>query len=86
MNSKTLPIELLVSNAESVRYHNDMLSAFGSTQEIKPSRYGSIPPSTGSSSILNPEREEERLKDREKGKTINIDHFMEELKHEHELR
>ncbi|CAI0461294.1 unnamed protein product [Linum tenue] len=55
MNSKTLPIELLVSNAESVRNHNDLLSAFGSTQQIPPSRYGSIPPSTGSSSILNPE-------------------------------
>ncbi|CAL1394302.1 unnamed protein product [Linum trigynum] len=55
MNSKTLPIELLVSNAESVRNHNDLLSAFGSTQQIPPSCYGSIPPSTGSSSILNPE-------------------------------
>ncbi|CAN0860578.1 Protein RRC1 [Linum grandiflorum] len=31
-------------------------------------------------------REEERPKEREKGKARNIDHFMEELKHEHELR
>ncbi|KAJ4834341.1 Protein rrc1 [Turnera subulata] len=31
-------------------------------------------------------KEEERSKDKEKGKTRNIDHFMEELKHEHELR
>ncbi|KAJ6373243.1 hypothetical protein OIU76_027556 [Salix suchowensis] len=31
-------------------------------------------------------REEERPKDKEKGKTRNIDHFMEELKHEHEMR
>ncbi|XP_012065817.1 protein RRC1 isoform X2 [Jatropha curcas] len=31
-------------------------------------------------------KEEERPKEKEKGKTRNIDHFMEELKHEHELR
>jgi U2-associated protein SR140 len=32
------------------------------------------------------QREEERPKEKEKGKTRNIDHFMEELKHEHEMR
>ncbi|WCJ32260.1 RNA recognition motif (RRM)-containing protein [Euphorbia peplus] len=31
-------------------------------------------------------REEERPKEREKGKARNIDHFMEELKHEQEMR
>ncbi|KAJ9167639.1 hypothetical protein P3X46_019256 [Hevea brasiliensis] len=31
-------------------------------------------------------KEEERPKEKEKGKTRNIDHFMEELKHEHEMR
>ncbi|KAK4747079.1 hypothetical protein SAY87_026116 [Trapa incisa] len=31
-------------------------------------------------------KEEERVKEKEKGKTRNIDHFMEELKHEQEMR
>ncbi|XP_002515412.2 protein RRC1 [Ricinus communis] len=31
-------------------------------------------------------KEEERPKEKEKSKTRNIDHFMEELKHEHEMR
>ncbi|KAJ6956809.1 protein RRC1-like [Populus alba x Populus x berolinensis] len=35
---------------------------------------------------LEKKREEERPKEKEKGKTRNIDHFMEELKHEHEMR
>ncbi|TYI77100.1 hypothetical protein E1A91_D06G122600v1 [Gossypium mustelinum] len=32
------------------------------------------------------EKEEERMKEKEKGKSRNIDHFMEELKHEQEIR
>lgn len=32
------------------------------------------------------QKEEERVKEKEKGKTRNIDHFMEELKHEQEMR
>ncbi|XP_050220458.1 protein RRC1-like isoform X2 [Mercurialis annua] len=32
------------------------------------------------------QKEEEKLKDKDKSKTRNIDHFMEELKHEQELR
>ncbi|KAG8656797.1 hypothetical protein MANES_03G007500v8 [Manihot esculenta] len=31
-------------------------------------------------------KEKEKEKEKEKGKTRNIDHFMEELKHEHEMR
>ncbi|MED6119124.1 Protein rrc1 [Stylosanthes scabra] len=31
-------------------------------------------------------KEEEKPKDKEKGKSRNIDHFMEELKHEQEMR
>ena len=37
-------------------------------------------------SLYTLQKEEERPKEREKGKTRNIDHFMEELKHEHEMR
>ncbi|CAI0449162.1 unnamed protein product [Linum tenue] len=55
MNSKTLPIEFLAANVESARNFDDLLSAFGSTHQIPTSHYGSIPPSTGSSSILIPE-------------------------------
>lgn len=32
------------------------------------------------------QKEEEKPKEKEKGKSRNIDHFMEELKHEQELR
>ncbi|CAI0376630.1 unnamed protein product [Linum tenue] len=44
------------------------------------------PPMASKGKESEKKREEERSKDREKGKTRNIDHFMEELKHEHELR
>ncbi|CAI0438568.1 unnamed protein product [Linum tenue] len=44
------------------------------------------PPMASKGKESDKKREEERSKDREKGKTRNIDHFMEELKHEHELR
>lgn len=32
------------------------------------------------------QKEEEKPKEKEKGKSRNIDHFMEELKHEQEMR
>lgn len=32
------------------------------------------------------QKEEEKPREKEKGKTRNIDHFMEELKHEQEMR
>ena len=32
------------------------------------------------------QKEDERPKEKEKGKSRNIDHFMEELKHEQEMR
>ncbi|CAN1140433.1 Protein RRC1 [Linum perenne] len=55
----------------------------------KGSRYvpSFLPPPMASKGKESEKRgEEERPKDREKGKSRNIDHFMEELKHEHELR
>uniref|UniRef100_A0A6N2KEU6 RRM domain-containing protein n=1 Tax=Salix viminalis TaxID=40686 RepID=A0A6N2KEU6_SALVM len=44
------------------------------------------PPMASKGKEPEKKREEERPKDKEKGKTRNIDHFMEELKHEHEMR
>ncbi|KAH8482871.1 hypothetical protein H0E87_030094 [Populus deltoides] len=44
------------------------------------------PPMASKGKELEKKREEERPKEKEKGKTRNIDHFMEELKHEHEMR
>ncbi|CAN1816397.1 Protein RRC1 [Linum perenne] len=44
------------------------------------------PPMTSKGKESEKKREEERPKEKEKGKSRNIDHFMEELKHEHELR
>ncbi|ESQ41030.1 hypothetical protein EUTSA_v10012641mg [Eutrema salsugineum] len=61
----------------------------GGTISKKGSRYvpSFLPPPLASKN-KEPEnkREEERSKEREKGKTRNIDHFMEELKREQEMR
>ncbi|CAN1758959.1 hypothetical protein LINPERHAP1_LOCUS6980 [Linum perenne] len=54
VNSTTIPTDFLASNFESLRNHDDLLSTFGSTQQIPLSRYGNIT-STGSSNILIPE-------------------------------
>ncbi|KAK9291554.1 hypothetical protein L1049_019502 [Liquidambar formosana] len=57
----------------------------------KGSRYvpSFLPPplaAKGKESDRKLQREEEKPKEREKGKSRNIDHFMEELKHEQEMR
>ncbi|KAJ8749344.1 hypothetical protein K2173_018831 [Erythroxylum novogranatense] len=44
------------------------------------------PPMAAKGKESEKKKEEERPRDKEKGKTRNIDHFMEELKHEHEIR
>ncbi|KAJ6329894.1 hypothetical protein OIU76_008674 [Salix suchowensis] len=77
------PNEKLKSDAEGEK------SKDGVSVPKKGSRYvpSFIPPPMASKG-KEPERkrEEERPKEKEKGKTRNIDHFMEELKHEHEMR
>ncbi|KAL4296805.1 hypothetical protein GQ457_12G019790 [Hibiscus cannabinus] len=54
----------------------------------KGSRYvpSFIPPPLAAKGKESEKKEEERIKEREKGKSRNIDHFMEELKHEQEMR
>ncbi|KAK4786488.1 hypothetical protein SAY86_003177 [Trapa natans] len=44
------------------------------------------PPFSTKGKESDKKKEEERVKEKEKGKTRNIDHFMEELKHEQEMR
>ncbi|XWS17875.1 hypothetical protein CRYUN_Cryun33cG0106100 [Craigia yunnanensis] len=44
------------------------------------------PPLAAKGKESEKKKEEERLKEKEKGKSRNIDHFMEELKHEQEMR
>ncbi|KAK8602615.1 hypothetical protein V6N12_052420 [Hibiscus sabdariffa] len=54
----------------------------------KGSRYvpSFIPPPLAAKGKESEKKEEERIKEKEKGKSRNIDHFMEELKHEQEMR
>ncbi|GMI83859.1 reduced red-light responses in cry1cry2 background 1 [Hibiscus trionum] len=54
----------------------------------KGSRYvpSFIPPPLAAKGKESEKKEEERPKEKEKGKSRNIDHFMEELKHEQEMR
>ncbi|XP_062099298.1 protein RRC1 [Humulus lupulus] len=54
----------------------------------KGSRYvpSFIPPPLASKGKESEKKEDEKPREREKGKPRNIDHFMEELKHEQELR
>ncbi|XP_022754443.1 protein RRC1-like isoform X2 [Durio zibethinus] len=54
----------------------------------KGSRYvpSFIPPPLAARGKESEKKEEERIKEKEKGKSRNIDHFMEELKHEQEMR
>ncbi|KAJ9549654.1 hypothetical protein OSB04_022197 [Centaurea solstitialis] len=54
----------------------------------KGSRYvpSFIPPPMATKGKEYEKKEEERPKEKEKGKSRNIDHFMEELKHEQEMR
>ncbi|XP_039025870.1 protein RRC1-like [Hibiscus syriacus] len=44
------------------------------------------PPLAAKGKEIEKKKEEERPKEKEKGKSRNIDHFMEELKHEQEMR
>ncbi|GMJ15828.1 reduced red-light responses in cry1cry2 background 1 [Hibiscus trionum] len=44
------------------------------------------PPLAAKGKESEKKKEEERMKEKEKGKSRNIDHFMEELKHEQEMR
>ncbi|KAG8636425.1 hypothetical protein MANES_16G131000v8 [Manihot esculenta] len=54
----------------------------------KGSRYvpSFLPPPMAVKGKESEKKEEERPREKEKGKARNIDHFMEELKHEHEMR
>ncbi|XVE97321.1 hypothetical protein REPUB_Repub03eG0009600 [Reevesia pubescens] len=54
----------------------------------KGSRYvpSFIPPPLAAKEKESEKKKEERMKEKEKGKSRNIDHFMEELKHEQEMR
>ncbi|OIV93798.1 hypothetical protein TanjilG_03761 [Lupinus angustifolius] len=49
-------------------------------------RGGTINPNDKLKDDLDGNKEEEKPKEKEKGKSRNIDHFMEELKHEQEMR
>ncbi|GKA74645.1 protein RRC1 isoform X1 [Tanacetum coccineum] len=66
--------------------------AGGNSKEVSGSKKGSryvpsfLPPPTATKGKENEKQEEERPKEKAKGKAGNIDYFMEELKHEQELR
>nr|GEX35087.1 protein RRC1 isoform X1 [Tanacetum cinerariifolium] len=66
--------------------------AGGNSKEVSGSKKGSryvpsfLPPPSATKGKENEKQEEERPKEKAKGKARNIDYFMEELKHEQELR
>ncbi|XP_065861968.1 protein RRC1-like isoform X2 [Euphorbia lathyris] len=76
------PNEKLKADAEGEK------SKDGVSLPKKGSRYvpSFLPPPMALKGKESEKKEEERPKQREKGKARNIDHFMEELKHEHEMR
>ncbi|XP_022750338.1 protein RRC1-like isoform X2 [Durio zibethinus] len=76
------PNEKLKSDSEGEK------SKDGVSVPKKGSRYvpSFIPPPLAAKGKESEKKEEERLKEKEKGKSRNIDHFMEELKHEQEMR
>ncbi|KAK8553623.1 hypothetical protein V6N13_062420 [Hibiscus sabdariffa] len=76
------PNERLKSDSEGEK------SKDGVSVPKKGSRYvpSFIPPPLAAKGKESEKKEEERMKDKEKGKSRNIDHFMEELKHEQEMR
>ncbi|TYI77099.1 hypothetical protein E1A91_D06G122600v1 [Gossypium mustelinum] len=76
------PNERLKSDSEGEK------SKDGVSVPKKGSRYvpSFIPPPLAAKEKESEKKEEERMKEKEKGKSRNIDHFMEELKHEQEIR
>ncbi|KAK8292397.1 hypothetical protein V6Z12_D06G120100 [Gossypium hirsutum] len=76
------PNERLKSDSEGEK------SKDGVSVPKKGSRYvpSFIPPPLAAKEKESEKKEEERMKEKEKGKSRNIDHFMEELKHEQEMR
>ncbi|KAG4195380.1 hypothetical protein ERO13_A06G109900v2 [Gossypium hirsutum] len=76
------PNERLKSDSEGEK------SKDGMSVPKKGSRYvpSFIPPPLAAKEKESEKEEEERMKEKEKGKSRNIDHFMEELKHEQEMR
>ncbi|XP_022729217.1 protein RRC1-like isoform X2 [Durio zibethinus] len=77
------PNERLKSNSEGEKSKDEV------SVPKKGSRYvpSFIPPPLATKGKESEKKkEEERMKEKEKGKSRNIDHFMEELKHEQEMR
>ncbi|KAH1056555.1 hypothetical protein J1N35_034620 [Gossypium stocksii] len=76
------PNERLKSDSEGEK------SKDGVSVPKKGSRYvpSFIPPPLAAKEKESEKKEEEKMKEKEKGKSRNIDHFMEELKHEQEMR
>ncbi|TYH66548.1 hypothetical protein ES332_D06G131100v1 [Gossypium tomentosum] len=76
------PNERLKSDSEGEK------SKDGVSVPKKGSRYvpSFIPPPLAAKEKESEKKAEERMKEKEKGKSRNIDHFMEELKHEQEMR